>query len=229
MTIDNNYKITLNVYDVANALEVNPETVRRWIRSGKLKAEQNSKKEGNIITMEAFKEFINDIPKYAERNSRTYVEELSHIYDEGVDIRVVESHTKQANDFTNRYTIEFNERSYMWDKNSPLANRHFVDICLHSFINRHVRRGSEWASGASFINELLDELHLPRTKRGQVEGWKVKPGMTYEEFDRKFDIQVVYQYRDYRTNIQTLSSSDLISAISIDMWTDGNVMDELMD
>ena len=228
MKIDDNYKITLNVYDIANALDVNPETVRRWIRSGKLKAEQNSKKEGNVITMEAFKDFIN-IPKYAERNSRTYAEDLSHVYDEGVDIRVVESHTKQTNDFTNRYTIEFNERSYMWDKNSPLANRHFVDICLHTFINRHVCRGTEWASGASFINELLDELKLPRTKRGQVEGWKVKPGMTYEEFERRFDIQVVYQYRDYRTNIQTLSSSDLISAISIDMWTDGNVMDELLD
>ena len=207
MNIDANYAIVLNVYDVSNALEVNPETVRRWIRSGKLKAEQNSKKEGNVITMKAFKDFLNDIPKYAERNSRTYAR----------------SHMKQANDFTNRYTIEFNNRSYMWNEHVPLANRHFVDICLHCLINKHVNRGVEWGCGATFINELLDDLHLPRTKRGQVEGWKVKPGMTYEEFERRFDIQVAYQYSDDEEN------KDQIVAISIDIWTDGNVMDELMD
>ncbi|MBO7451219.1 MAG: helix-turn-helix domain-containing protein [Clostridiales bacterium] len=197
----------LNVNDISNALDVNPETVRRWIRSGKLKAQQNSKKEGNVITMEAFKDFLNDIPKYAERNSRTYAE----------------SHMKQANDFTNRYTIEFNDRSYMWDEHSPLANRHFVDICLHSLINKHIRRGAEWKCGATFINELLDDLHLPRTKRGQVEGWKIKPDMTYEKFERYFDVRVIYLYSD------DVKTSDQICAIDIDMWTDGNVMDELMD
>ena len=123
----------------------------------------------------------------------------------------------------NKYTIEFNDRSYMWNEHVPLANRHFVDICLHCLINKHVNRGTEWECGATFINELLDDLHLPRTKRGQVEGWKVKPGMTYEEFERKFDIRVAYQYGNDEEN------KDQIVAISIDICTDGNVMDALMD
>lgn len=132
-------------------------------------------------------------------------------------------HIKQTNDFTNIYTIEFNDRSYMWNEHVPLANRHFVDICLHCLINKHISRGTEWECGATFINELLDDLHLPRTKRGQVEGWKVRPGMTYEEFERRFDIQVVYKYGDDEEN------KDQICALVIDMWTDGNVMNELMD
>lgn len=34
----------LTVYDVSIKLKVHPETVRRWIRNGKLKAVRNSKK-----------------------------------------------------------------------------------------------------------------------------------------------------------------------------------------
>ena len=40
---------TYNVQQISEALDVNPETVRRWIRSRKLKASQESKKEGNVI------------------------------------------------------------------------------------------------------------------------------------------------------------------------------------
>lgn len=45
------------VEDVANILEVNSETVRRWIRSGKLKAKAESKRNGYRIAHEDLKEF----------------------------------------------------------------------------------------------------------------------------------------------------------------------------
>ena len=39
---------TYSVKDIADMLNTNPETVRRWIRAGKLKAHQTSRKDGNI-------------------------------------------------------------------------------------------------------------------------------------------------------------------------------------
>lgn len=56
---------TYNVQQVADALSVNPETVRRWIRARKLKASQGSKKEGNIIKAEDLGKFLETYPKYA--------------------------------------------------------------------------------------------------------------------------------------------------------------------
>lgn len=54
-----------NVQQVSDLLKANPETVRRWIRSGKLKAVQDSRKSGNIISEEALKKFMRETPKYA--------------------------------------------------------------------------------------------------------------------------------------------------------------------
>lgn len=54
-----------NVQQVSDLLKANPETVRRWIRSGKLKAVQDSRKGGNIISEEALKKFMRETPKYA--------------------------------------------------------------------------------------------------------------------------------------------------------------------
>ena len=60
--------ICMNSYTVkqiAELLKTNEETVRRWIRSGKLKATQDSKKSGNVITSIALNQFIKETPKYA--------------------------------------------------------------------------------------------------------------------------------------------------------------------
>ena len=54
------------VRQVADMLKTNEETVRRWIRAGKLTATQNSKKSGNIISSNALDEFIKATPKYAD-------------------------------------------------------------------------------------------------------------------------------------------------------------------
>ena len=54
-----------NVKDVAKLLGTSEETVRRWIRSGKLKASMDSRKEGSVITEAMLKEFVKTTPKYA--------------------------------------------------------------------------------------------------------------------------------------------------------------------
>ena len=53
-----------NVKQISELLNTNPETVRRWIRSGKLAASQSSKKGGNIISEEALLQFLRATPKY---------------------------------------------------------------------------------------------------------------------------------------------------------------------
>lgn len=56
---------TYSVKEIADMLNTNPETVRRWIRSGKLEAIQESRKEGNIITDAMLDSFLKSSPKYA--------------------------------------------------------------------------------------------------------------------------------------------------------------------
>jgi len=56
----NNY----TVKEIAELLKVNPETVRRWIRTNKLKSEQPSRKEGNVIFEKELDIFLKNNPKY---------------------------------------------------------------------------------------------------------------------------------------------------------------------
>ncbi|MFG6357331.1 MAG: helix-turn-helix domain-containing protein [Acetatifactor sp.] len=56
---------TYSVKQIADMLNTKPETVRRWIRSGKLKAEQSSRKDGNVITEGDLNDFLKSSPKYA--------------------------------------------------------------------------------------------------------------------------------------------------------------------
>ena len=53
------------VKDVAEMLQVNPETVRRWIRDNKLRAEKTSNKGGNKILESELRAFLKATPAYA--------------------------------------------------------------------------------------------------------------------------------------------------------------------
>lgn len=57
---------TYSVNEISNILKTNPETVRRWIRLGKLKANQASRKGGNEITEQNLREFLKTSPKYSK-------------------------------------------------------------------------------------------------------------------------------------------------------------------
>ena len=48
---------TYTVKEVAKMMNTSEETVRRWIRSGKLKANMNSRKKGSVITDAMLREF----------------------------------------------------------------------------------------------------------------------------------------------------------------------------
>ena len=55
-----------SVNEVAKMLDKNPETIRRWIRNGKLEAEFNSNKEGHLVTEKMLDDFLLSSPKYAK-------------------------------------------------------------------------------------------------------------------------------------------------------------------
>ena len=56
---------TYRVKEIAEMLNTNPETVRRWIRDKKLDAKIESKKGGHIVYETALHEFLKSSPKYA--------------------------------------------------------------------------------------------------------------------------------------------------------------------
>lgn len=58
-----------NVKQVAEMLNTNPETVRRWVRSNKLKADKVSKKDGLVIKDSDLQRFLKAKPKYLLRYS----------------------------------------------------------------------------------------------------------------------------------------------------------------
>jgi len=60
---------TYSVSDVALMLDVNEETVRRWIREGKLSATRKLGRGGSSVSLENIVDFVNQPP-------RTYVEPL---------------------------------------------------------------------------------------------------------------------------------------------------------
>lgn len=58
--------VTYTVKEIAEMLNTNQETVRRWIRSGKLESIQSSRKEGNMVTQSMFEKFISSSSKYSK-------------------------------------------------------------------------------------------------------------------------------------------------------------------
>lgn len=56
-----------DVDDISKMLMVNKETVRRWLRTGKLRGVKKSKKQGYIVTDTMLNEFLKKHPKYAKR------------------------------------------------------------------------------------------------------------------------------------------------------------------
>lgn len=58
---------TYTVAEISETLDVTRETVRRWIRSGSLKATQASKKTGNVINEQDLFIFVRRNPKYKSK------------------------------------------------------------------------------------------------------------------------------------------------------------------
>ena len=58
---------TYSVKQIAALLGTNEETVRRWIRNGKIHAVQKSRKDGNLVSDIELNRFLINTPKYMTR------------------------------------------------------------------------------------------------------------------------------------------------------------------
>ena len=57
---------SFSVYQVSQMLDTNQETIRRWIRSGSLKASKSSRKGGYEIEPTTLTDFLREHPKYVD-------------------------------------------------------------------------------------------------------------------------------------------------------------------
>lgn len=62
------------VNEIAEKYSKNPETVRRWIRSGELKAIQHSKKSGNFVSEYELEKFISTHKKSSLSNVKLHLD-----------------------------------------------------------------------------------------------------------------------------------------------------------
>lgn len=58
-----------SVKEISDMLSVNPETVRRWIRNGRLKASLYSRSSGSVVTENSLNKFLDKNPKYRDRKN----------------------------------------------------------------------------------------------------------------------------------------------------------------
>lgn len=72
--------------------------------------------------------------------------------------------------------VKYDNRSRNWSED-PDINNLFVNQVLSHMADRLKIRGHV------FLNELFDELALPRTSRGQLVGWLYSEGETWWEAD----------------------------------------------
>lgn len=62
---ENRFMKMYSVKEISEMLDANPETVRRWIRAGKLKADQYSRKDGNMVQEDELYKYLRSTSKYA--------------------------------------------------------------------------------------------------------------------------------------------------------------------
>ena len=62
--IESKNKNLYTVNEIASMYSINKETVRRWLRSGKLKGKFINKKEGYLIKEKDLQKFMTDFSKY---------------------------------------------------------------------------------------------------------------------------------------------------------------------
>lgn len=101
---------TYSVKEIAEMLNTNPETVRRWIRGKKLEATIESKKGGHIVYESALQEFLRSSPKYATaaKNSIAGVTALSTVMVGGlIAQKLIDSEQLKKARISNRDVILF--------------------------------------------------------------------------------------------------------------------------
>ncbi|MBO7450141.1 MAG: hypothetical protein J6U54_07195 [Clostridiales bacterium] len=135
---------------------------------------------------------------------------------EEVEIKTINDKQNVQNDESTK--ILFSEVSPFWTKD-PEQNLHVIELTIHNMNNKLEQRGKENGRHAvMFLNEVLDNLGLPRTKAGQYLGWVYDPDVIH-----KIDAGI---YSTARTNNAVNKFLDGAEpSIWLNFNVDGNVLD----
>ena len=106
-----------SVKEISEMLDANPETVRRWIRAGKLKADQYSRKDGNMVQEDELYKYLRSTSKYAGIADGAKVDEARNILIRSTEInqmmKVVGEEGISAEDYITYQKGELLDAAYL--------------------------------------------------------------------------------------------------------------------
>lgn len=115
--------------------------------------------------------------------------------------------------------VLFNEISPYWTKD-PENNKIFIELTIHNMNEKLNARGRySNKAGVMFLNEVLDELGLPRTEAGQMLGWQYDPNVI-----NKIDAGIYDRAHMMEDGVLKFLDGDEPS-IWLDFNVDGNVLE----
>ena len=117
---------TYTVKQIAQMLDTNPETVRRWIRDDKLKAVQISRKDGNVVSEDELKHFLRTVPKYLSKFNvrRTFFPPAAEVaaVAGGIIANLLWDYSKRKNERGVRVKLE-DFKNYLKENIDTLSNK----------------------------------------------------------------------------------------------------------
>jgi len=178
-----------------------------------------------------FKEYRNHV---VERFGEDVDRELKHgikakkiekvvVGEDGKKKKVKETISVVEKDSLSDYTFFFEESNPYWEKDGNY-NRMFL-LAQQQYANDKLR-----ANGYLFLNDVLDDLGIPRTKAGQIVGWVYNPNNPNGDNYVDFGIYETYR-RDEESFVKDRAMHEKVGkevyerVVLLDFNVDGNILD----
>ncbi len=180
-----------------------------------------------------FKEYRNSV---VERFGEEVDRELKHgikakkiekvvVGEDGKEKKVKETISVVERDSLSDYSFFFEESNPYWEKDGNY-NRMFL-LAQQQYANDKLR-----ANGYLYLNDVLDDLGIPRTKAGQIVGWVYNPNNPNGDNYVDFGIYETYR-RDEESFVKDRAMRERVGkevyerVVILDFNVDGNIL-ELM-
>lgn len=178
-----------------------------------------------------FKEYRNHV---VERFGEEVDRELKHgikakkiekviVGEDGKEKKVKETISVVERDSLSDYSFFFEESNPYWEKDGNY-NRMFL-LAQQQYANDKLR-----ANGYLFLNDVLDDLGIPRTKAGQIVGWVYNPNNPNGDNYVDFGIYETYR-RDEEAFVKDKAMGERFGkeiyerVVILDFNVDGNILD----
>lgn len=167
--------------------------------------------------------FGQEIDKELKYNLKVKKMETVVVGEDGKEKKVKENISVSENDHLGPYSFFFEESNPYWEKNGDY-NRMFL-LAQQQFANDKLR-----ADGFIYLNDILKELGIPRTREGQIVGWVYNPDSPIGDNYIDFGIYDAYRRDEesFTKNIVTNGKVDREKyerVVILDFNVDGNIFD----